>query len=104
MCGQVPNGAAGRYLLGRICMQSNRHDAAVQHFTTALTLDPLLWCAYEELCALGTLTPLTEGDGQHPQGAVQTSPCVSSWHFSTHPLKAGLPKSHPSGIWSQQAT
>lgn len=50
---QVPNGAAGYYLLGRICVASNRHDAAIQYFSAALTLDPLLWCAYEELCNLG---------------------------------------------------
>lgn len=50
---QVPNGAAGYYLLGRICVLSNRHESAIQYFAAALTLDPLLWCAYEELCNLG---------------------------------------------------
>ena len=50
---QVPNGAAGYYLLGRIHSLTNRHDAAVQFHTSALILDPLLWAAYEELCALG---------------------------------------------------
>ncbi len=55
---QVPNGAAGYYLLGRICVLSNRHDPAIEHFSAALTLDPLLWSAYEELCNLGEHVPL----------------------------------------------
>ena len=50
---QVPRGAAGYYLLGRICGLTNRHRAAVSYHRAALTLDPLMWCAYEELCALG---------------------------------------------------
>ena len=51
---QVPHGAAGYYLLGRICRLSNRQKQAVQYFAAALALDPLLWCAYEELCILGS--------------------------------------------------
>ena len=49
----VPGGAAGHYLLGRICRLRSRHKDAIQHFTTALELDPMLWSAYEELCLLG---------------------------------------------------
>lgn len=49
----VPGGAAGHYLLGRICRLSGRHKEAETHFAAALTLDPLLWCAFEELCMLG---------------------------------------------------
>ena len=52
-CAQVPNGAAGFYLLGRIHQLSNRHSAAIAYYTTALQLDPMLWSAFEELCALG---------------------------------------------------
>eukprot|EP00898_Chlorokybus_atmophyticus_P000631 jgi/Chlat1/1569/Chrsp123S01830 len=51
--GQVPRGAAGHYLLGLICKQSSRREAAIQQFTTALSLDRSLWCAYEQLCILG---------------------------------------------------
>ncbi|EIE23188.1 TPR-like protein [Coccomyxa subellipsoidea C-169] len=51
--GEVPHGAAGYYLLGKICALSNRHDTAIHYYAAALTLDPLLWCAYEELCNLG---------------------------------------------------
>ena len=50
---QVPNGAAGFYLLGRIYQLSNRHSAAIAYYNTALGLDPTMWSAYEELCALG---------------------------------------------------
>ncbi|KAK9825199.1 hypothetical protein WJX81_006564 [Elliptochloris bilobata] len=49
----VPHGAAGYYLLGRVCRLSNRAKQAVKFFASALALDPLLWCAYEELCILG---------------------------------------------------
>ena len=59
-CAQVPCGAAGHYLLGRICALSNRHDSAVAHFCDALRADSLLWCAYEELCALGEGTKAEE--------------------------------------------
>ncbi len=54
---QVPHGAAGYYLLGRICRLTNRQRQAVQHFAAALALDGLLWCAYEELCILGAPPP-----------------------------------------------
>lgn len=56
---QVPNGAAGYYLLGKICALSNRHDEATHYYAAALTLDPLLWSAYEELCNLGKLLTST---------------------------------------------
>ena len=46
-------GAAGEYLLGLICKETGRRAAAVARFTRALTADPLMWCAYEGLCALG---------------------------------------------------
>ena len=50
---QVPNGAAGYYLLGKICKMTKRLEKAIDHFATALRLDVLLWSAYEELCSLG---------------------------------------------------
>lgn len=56
---QVPNGAAGFYLLGRICRLTNRHKVAQSYHKAALTLDPLLWSAYEELCLLGMLRTLS---------------------------------------------
>jgi anaphase-promoting complex subunit 3 len=49
----VPNGAAGLYLLGRINQLSNRHIAAIAYYNSTLQLDPMMWAAFEELCALG---------------------------------------------------
>lgn len=46
-------GAAGEYLLGMICKDTGRRAAAITRFTRALMADPLMWCAYEGLCALG---------------------------------------------------
>ncbi|KAJ0989787.1 hypothetical protein J5N97_008143 [Dioscorea zingiberensis] len=50
---EVPNGAAGHYLLGLIYRYTSRRSCAVDHFMQALAIDPLLWAAYEELCILG---------------------------------------------------
>ncbi|XP_038984046.1 cell division cycle protein 27 homolog B isoform X2 [Phoenix dactylifera] len=49
---EVPNGAAGHYLLGLIYRYTGRRTCAVDHFVQALGIDPLLWAAYEELCIL----------------------------------------------------
>ena len=66
---QVPHGAAGYYLLGRVCRLSNRQKQAAQFFAAALALDPLLWCAYEELCILGAPTT-PEVQAESPKCAV----------------------------------
>jgi len=50
---QVPNGAAGYFLLGQICKMTRRPEKAIEHFSIALRLDVLMWSAYEELCSLG---------------------------------------------------
>ncbi|KOM56340.1 hypothetical protein LR48_Vigan10g223200 [Vigna angularis] len=50
---EVPNGAAGHYLLGLIYRCTDRRKSAIQHFKQALSMDPLMWVAYEELCILG---------------------------------------------------
>ncbi|XP_071715355.1 cell division cycle protein 27 homolog B-like [Rutidosis leptorrhynchoides] len=50
---EVPNGAAGHYLLGLIYRCTNKLKSAADHFNQALSVDPLLWAAYEELCKLG---------------------------------------------------
>ncbi|XP_030528725.1 cell division cycle protein 27 homolog B-like isoform X2 [Rhodamnia argentea] len=51
---EVPNGAAGHYLLGLIYRYTDRKRGSIHHFKQALSIDPLLWSAYEELCALGS--------------------------------------------------
>ncbi|CAI5745315.1 unnamed protein product [Peronospora destructor] len=49
----VPCGAAGFYLLGRVCRRGNREKQAVACFVKSLEMDPFLWSAYEQLCDLG---------------------------------------------------
>lgn len=56
---EVPNGAAGHYLLGRIYRYTDRTKSAIHHFKQALSLDPLLWVAHEELCILGAAEKAT---------------------------------------------
>ena len=50
---QIPGGAAGYYLLGRLCCLTDNQQEAVRCYRSALMMDPLLWCAYEGLCNLG---------------------------------------------------
>ncbi|XVF88611.1 hypothetical protein PTKIN_Ptkin19aG0064900 [Pterospermum kingtungense] len=57
--GEIPNGAAGHYLLGLIYRYTDRKKSAIHHFRLALSMDPLLWAAYEELCVLGAAEEAT---------------------------------------------
>ncbi|KAJ6832678.1 cell division cycle protein 27-like protein B [Iris pallida] len=57
---EVPNGAAGHYLLGLVYRYMGRRSGAVDHFMQALAIDPLLWAAYEELCILGSAEEANE--------------------------------------------
>ncbi|ESQ48300.1 hypothetical protein EUTSA_v10021943mg [Eutrema salsugineum] len=50
---EVPGGAAGHYLLGLIYRYAGRKNTSIQQFRMALSLDPLCWEAYGELCSLG---------------------------------------------------
>ncbi|KAK9275053.1 hypothetical protein L1049_022311 [Liquidambar formosana] len=61
---EVPNGAAGHYLLGLIYRYTDRRKSAVHHFKQALSIDPLLWAAYEELCVLGAAEEATAVFGE----------------------------------------
>ncbi|RLN49470.1 hypothetical protein BBJ29_000100 [Phytophthora kernoviae] len=49
----VPAGAAGLYLLGRVCRRGSRRQQAVACFVKSLEIDPFMWSAYEQLCELG---------------------------------------------------
>eukprot|EP00962_Isochrysis_galbana_P052789 scaffold24260_cov126-Isochrysis_galbana.AAC.13 len=57
----VPNGAAGLYLLGTICLRLQPAHAerarAIKYFSRALELNPFLWSAYEALAQLGAPLP-----------------------------------------------
>ncbi|CAN6463820.1 unnamed protein product [Victoria cruziana] len=61
---EVPNGAAGHYLLGLIYRYTDRRRLAVEHFTQSLSMDPLMWAAYEELCILGAAEDANEVFGE----------------------------------------
>lgn len=61
---EVPNGAAGHYLLGLIYRYTDRRKSAIHHFKQALSIDPLLWAAYEELCLLGAAEEATTVFGE----------------------------------------
>jgi hypothetical protein len=50
---QACKGASGMYLLGHVCKRLNLHEEAAKWLALALQRDPLLWCAYEDLCAIG---------------------------------------------------
>lgn len=57
----VPNGAAGLYLLGTICLKSQpahvERQRAIKYFSRALEMNPFLWSAYEALSQLGAPMP-----------------------------------------------
>ncbi|GKV06686.1 hypothetical protein SLEP1_g18544 [Rubroshorea leprosula] len=61
---EIPNGAAGHYLLGLIYRYTDRRKTAIRHFKLALSIDPLLWAAYEELCMLGAAEEATAVFGE----------------------------------------
>ncbi|KAK7340772.1 hypothetical protein VNO77_21485 [Canavalia gladiata] len=61
---EVPNGAAGHYLLGLIYRYTDRRKSAIHHFKQALSMDPLMWAAYEELCILGAAEEATAVFGE----------------------------------------
>ncbi|KAE8038945.1 hypothetical protein FH972_011406 [Carpinus fangiana] len=61
---EIPNGAAGHYLLGLIYRYTDRRKSAVHHFKQALSVDPLMWAAYEELCVLGAAEEATAVFGE----------------------------------------
>jgi anaphase-promoting complex subunit 3 len=102
---RVPNGAAGHYLLGRIYQLSNRHSVAITHYATAVQLDPMMWAAYEELCALGADQEAQQyvgaaaggagpaaapASGARPPGGVGPSGVdVGGFTFATHTPPAG---------------
>ena len=97
---RVPNGAAGYFLLGRCFQLSNRHSVAVAYYNTALKLDPLMWCAYEQLCILGADCEAQEYINTHQPGnnaQAQHTPAMPA-ATSRQPYTTGQPQTqaHPS--------
>ncbi|XP_061362082.1 cell division cycle protein 27 homolog B-like [Gastrolobium bilobum] len=68
---EVPNGAAGHYLLGLIYRYTDRRKSAIHHFKQALSMDPLMWAAYEELCILGAAEEATAVFGEAAALSIQ---------------------------------
>ncbi|KAL8236041.1 hypothetical protein R6Q59_017122 [Mikania micrantha] len=68
---EVPNGAAGHYLLGLIYRYTDRLKNAAHQFNQALSVDPLLWAAYEELCKLGAAGEATTVFGEYASECIQ---------------------------------
>jgi hypothetical protein len=48
----VPQGAAGLFLLGKLCHKAHRPKHAGAYYRLALKVEPTLWGAYEALCRL----------------------------------------------------
>ena len=55
----LPNGAAGLYLMGTICLKMQQRQRAIKYLTRSLSLNPFMWSAYEALSQLGA--PLPDG-------------------------------------------
>ena len=72
----VPNGAAGLYLMGAICLKQQQRTRAIKYFTRCLALNPCMWCAYEALCQLGAALP------EPPAGLVAAPATVSYTHLT----------------------
>ncbi|KAI3800749.1 hypothetical protein L1987_28843 [Smallanthus sonchifolius] len=68
---EVPNGAAGHYLLGLIYRYTDRLKSAAHQFNQALSIDPLLWAAYEELCKLGAAAEASTMFGESASECIQ---------------------------------
>ncbi|XP_074278410.1 cell division cycle protein 27 homolog B isoform X2 [Silene latifolia] len=80
---EIPNGAAGHYLLGLIYRYTDRGKIAVHHFNQALSIDPLFWSAYEELCVLGCAEEAASIFGEVAAQTVQKQHILSSQTFVT---------------------
>ncbi|CAL5186105.1 unnamed protein product [Lathyrus oleraceus] len=68
---EVPNGAPGHYLLGQVYRYTDRRKNAINHFKQALSMDPLMWAAYEELCILGAAEEATVVFGEAASFCIQ---------------------------------
>ena len=55
----LPNGAAGLYLMGMVCLKMQQRQRAIKYLTRCLGINPFLWSAYEALSQLGA--PLPDG-------------------------------------------
>ena len=84
---RVPHGAAGLCLLGKIYQLSNRHANAIAAYNAALILDPMMWCAFEELCTLGADTETKRYVSNANGSADEFSAAVHSRDMKVMPLQ-----------------
>ncbi|GLI65921.1 hypothetical protein VaNZ11_009574 [Volvox africanus] len=79
---EIPYGYAGLYLLGKVCRLTNCMSEAKDYYFRALRLNPLLWSAFEELCAMGGDEEAAEicsyAQQPTPAAADEPSPSTSS--------------------------
>ncbi|GFR53132.1 hypothetical protein Agub_g15849, partial [Astrephomene gubernaculifera] len=97
---EIPYGPAGLYLLGKVCRLTNCMSEAKDYYFRALRLNPLLWCAYEELCAVGGDEEAAEVCSLAqlpPRGAAEagSSPSTSSRVGSAPAQHTPHPHQHP---------
>jgi tetratricopeptide (TPR) repeat protein len=91
---QIPNGAAGYYLLGMIHQKKEKDREAFACFSKALELDPTLWCAFERLAEynkklnLETIFPVGEQISVVETNRLDQNPpfkqCTSSELFNAY--------------------
>ncbi|CAI8594181.1 unnamed protein product [Vicia faba] len=86
---EVPNGAPGHYLLGQVYRYTDRRKSAINHFKQALSMDPLMWAAYEELCILGAAEEATVVYGEAASFCIQKQyiNCATSPNLSDENCK-----------------
>ncbi|PNH01735.1 Cell division cycle protein 27 B, partial [Tetrabaena socialis] len=94
---EIPHGAAGLYLLGKVCRLTSCMSEAKDYYFRALRLNPLLWAAYEELCAVGgdeeaaevcslaQLPPPAVAEGPSPSTCSQVSSALAQHQQHPHP-------------------
>ena len=86
---QVPNSAAGLYLMGVICLKSQQRARAIKYLNRCLAINPFMWSASEALCQLGAALP----------EALLPAPPASGAPHSAAPLTPAVPPG-PSFGWT----
>ena len=92
----VPNGAAGFHLLGLVCKETGRRAAAVAHFATAMSLDPFMWSAREELCGLGAESEARDAEARFFGGEASGDKLAHAGYPTLREL-GGYLETHPGG-------
>lgn len=75
---QIPNGAAGLYLLGMIYERKAQTQQAEECYELALKEDPTLWTAYEKLVTFKAKQPLQK---HFPDNYDNLSPAMHNHKF-----------------------